>query len=215
MTRKLKPYESKALFQFISKSVSVPYEEFNAFEKFVFVQDFQKGQCFARIGDKTRNVGFVLRGGFSVFYATQDGKYVIRNFCIENMALGSYATILSGHPTHVNIEAFEESSVAAIDYEDFSRFYDRHPSWERLGRKIAEQHYVSRERREYQFLALDAEARYHLFLKEFPGLENRITQASVAAYIGITPVSLSRIIHRSKKKESLKTLSYVNDSLHL
>jgi hypothetical protein len=40
---------------------------------------------------------------------------------------------------------------------------------------------------------LDAKARYYKFMRENPDLINRIPQYYIAAYLGITPQSLSRI----------------------
>ena len=40
---------------------------------------------------------------------------------------------------------------------------------------------------------LDAKTRYYKFMREKPDLFNRIPQYYVAAYLGITPQSLSRI----------------------
>jgi len=116
------------------------------------------------------------------------------------MPLGSYATILTGRPTHVNIEAIEDSVVLQFSYSELSKRYERHIGWERLGRKIAERHYISRERREHDFLACNAAQRYETFLEEFPGLEARISQTNIASYLGITPETLSRIL---KKRQNL------------
>jgi len=40
----------------------------------------------------------------------------------------------------------------------------------------------------------DAKARYQQFLKDYPGLESRVRQYHVASYLGISPVSLSRLM---------------------
>lgn len=198
--RKLNPQESEALFQYFTAIAGIPRIEFDELEKFISAREFPKSAYFVKVGDLSRNVGFVLRGGFTVSYVNSEGDSLIRNFCIAGMPLGSYGTILSNQPTHVNIEAFEPSTVAVLDYDKLSSFYDRHSSWERFGRKIAEQHYMTRERREYQLLSLSAKERYEAFLNEFPGLDERVTQACIAAYIGISPVSLSRILGVLRKK---------------
>lgn len=64
---------------------------------------------------------------------------------------------------------------------------------ERLARKLAELFFVQKEQREIDIVLLDADKRYLLFQKEFPGLENMIPQYHIASYLGITPTQLSRI----------------------
>jgi CRP-like cAMP-binding protein len=52
---------------------------------------------------------------------------------------------------------------------------------------------VKKELKERQLLIHSAKERYRIFLKEFPDLESRISQYQIASYLGISPVSLSRI----------------------
>jgi CRP-like cAMP-binding protein len=42
-------------------------------------------------------------------------------------------------------------------------------------------------------LSMSAEDAYREFLKDHPGIAERVTQADIARYLGITPVALSRI----------------------
>lgn len=175
----------------------IPDSEAERFLNDFEVTNYPRGSFFTRDGDTHDRVGFVILGVFRVYYTSSDGEMHIRNFCKEGMPLGSYATILQKQPAHVAIEALEDSIVAQFSYQALKSRFDRHAAWERLGRRIAEEHYISRERREYQLLAFDATARYEKFLEDFPGLEARITQANIASYVGVKPETLSRI---SKKR---------------
>ena len=59
--------------------------------------------------------------------------------------------------------------------------------------KYAELLYLEKEKREIEFLKEDAESRYNNFINKHPTFENRISQYNIASYLGITPVTLSRI----------------------
>ncbi|MDF5627306.1 Crp/Fnr family transcriptional regulator, partial [Vibrio parahaemolyticus] len=48
------------------------------------------------------------------------------------------------------------------------------------------------------------EERYQLFCAHYPDLKQRITDSQIAAYLGITPISLSRIKARLTKDHTLK-----------
>ena len=50
-----------------------------------------------------------------------------------------------------------------------------------------------RERRWRNMLSMSAEDAYREFLNDHPGIAERVTQADIARYLGITPVALSRI----------------------
>lgn len=174
----------------------LPEEEFRDFAKSIETKIYAPEEFFTKIEDTHDRVGFVVQGVFRVYYISPEGDYHVRNFCIEGMPIGSYATILTHQPAHVNIEALEKSVVLQFSYSELSKRFSKHPGWEHLGRRLAESHYISRERREYTFLACDASERYERFLQEFPGLDARISQSNIASYIGVTPETLSRIIKK-------------------
>ena len=176
--RPLNDVEKAELFRYFRNLSPIPDEELELFANSVLVHEFVKGQTFAKVGDKTGYVGYVLSGGFQVAYISDHGDLKIRNFCQAGSVIGSYATIIAGQPVHVEIKAFEPARAAVVDFAVMQDAFTRHATWERLGRRVAEQHYIRREVREYQFLTKTAEERYKLFTREFPGLSERITQAS-------------------------------------
>jgi len=53
-----------------------------------------------------------------------------------------------------------------------------------------------KEARERELLTLRPEDRYRCFVANSPSLEARITQKELAAYLGVTPVGLNRIVKR-------------------
>ena len=81
-----------------------------------------------------------------------------------------------------------------VGFADYTALYQSHPYWQEVSRKTVDQLYIAKERRECQLLLLNAAERLAEFRAEFPGLESRIPQYHVAAYLGISPVTLSRIV---------------------
>jgi len=104
-------------------------------------------------------------------------------------------------PCRSHIQAMEDSELLIGDYDRMKKLYARNAGWQELGRRIAENFYVGKERREYELLQLSASERYLMFDQEYPGLARRIPQYYVASYLGITPVALSRIVSRLKTKK--------------
>jgi CRP-like cAMP-binding protein len=62
--------------------------------------------------------------------------------------------------------------------------------------------FVSHQRRIIENISLQADERYCRFVERYPALEQRLPQKQIAAYLGITPESLSRI--RRQRLENLK-----------
>ena len=69
-------------------------------------------------------------------------------------------------------------------------------TWERIGRCLAEIRFVEKSEREWSFLCENATERYLKFCKEHPQLLQRVSQNDIACYLGISNVSLSRIVSK-------------------
>jgi CRP-like cAMP-binding protein len=78
-----------------------------------------------------------------------------------------------------------------------------HPAWNRFSVRVLEHFYLLKARREYEPLALDAAGRYDVFRQAFPGLEDRVKQADIASYLGISPEHLSRLRRARRDSDDL------------
>jgi CRP-like cAMP-binding protein len=76
------------------------------------------------------------------------------------------------------------------------------PRFERFFRIILQRAFVSHQRRIIENISLQADERYKRFLERHPALEQRLPQKQIAAYLGITAESLSRI--RRQRLEGTK-----------
>jgi hypothetical protein len=59
--------------------------------------------------------------------------------------------------------------------------------------------YILKERREASLLLLSPTERYREFMADHPNVSAAIPQHYIASYLGIDPVSLSRIRGRNRK----------------
>jgi hypothetical protein len=75
------------------------------------------------------------------------------------------------------------------------------PALERVGRLVAETEFVNRAIRERLFLIADARARYLNFLEKFEHFRSRIPQHKIASFLGLNPVTLSRVVQGLRNTE--------------
>jgi len=139
---------------------------------------------------------FVVRGLLRLYYLDADGRMWNKSFIAEGGIAGSFSSYLLGLPAPFGIEALEPTTVLAARWADIERLFDRHPVFERLGRRFAEWLLVRKELRERALLELDATERYQQFLRDEPDVAGRVPNYHAASYLGVTEVTLSRI--RSK-----------------
>jgi len=96
-------------------------------------------------------------------------------------------------PLLYGIEALEDSTVLAAPVAHFSALMDADPTFERLGRKLAELILARKERRTRAFLLQSATERYLDLERQRPDLLQRVPLFHLASYLGVTDVHLSRL----------------------
>jgi CRP-like cAMP-binding protein len=181
-----------------NKLASIPDTEWDHVETLFTPQIFKKGDHLVRAGDPTDSMYVITKGLTRSYFIDFEGKEFNKIFLAENDVASAYVELLNKIPARLNIEALEDTETLTIKFKDVQSLYLRHQCWNEVGRKVAENFFIVKEQREYEFLLLDAKERYLNFLKDYSYLKDRIPQYHIAAYLGITPVSLSRIINTTK-----------------
>ncbi|WP_145329105.1 Crp/Fnr family transcriptional regulator [Paenibacillus xylanexedens] len=169
-------------------------EEWEWFVQGTSVKEIPRGTTLIRAGERVQHAYFCIQGCFRLYYTMPDGKDFNVAFTVEQDYATSYAAMVSGAESPYTIEALEAATVIVIPYDALLHFMEASHHWERFVRKAVERLYIRKEERERELLSLSALERYEAFLHKYPGLENRIPQYHIAAYIGISPVSLSRLL---------------------
>ncbi len=181
----------------LSRLSPVPAAELARFiESETILAQYPIGTYFTRPSDASARLGFVVKGLFRVFYVGPDGSEHVRNFCRKGTFIGAYGAILSGQVANVAIQSLEAAEVLELSYPALARQFETGAEWERLGRRIAEEHYISRERREHALLTLDAFGRLQRFQQEFADIAPFLKRSDIASYIDVRPETLSRLGHR-------------------
>ncbi len=155
-------------------------------------------------GQHTKDI-FIVRKGCLRLCFDDEGKDITMAFFFENRAVTSLHTYRGTVKTSkLSIESIEPTDLYIIKEEDALKLYQE---MEEVKEYLLE--YVMERFDAYLTLFLSRikdspEERYLNLIKEQPDLINRIPQHYIASYLGITPVSLSRIRNRVWKEHKLK-----------
>lgn len=185
--------ERERLYRSISDIVDIPRTLWDASLSHLSVCCYEKDAHLLHAGEVGKCTYFILQGVIRLFYTCEKGREYVRSFGVEDDMCGSFYSSLTHTPCRFGIQALESTRVIRAQFDDFTRLFETDIRWERLGRLLAEQHFILKEQREAAFLLDDAETRYKQFLKDYPDLDKRIAQYHIASYLGVTPVTLSRI----------------------
>ncbi len=150
-------------------------------------------QTWLQAGEATHEVGFLVDGLLRFYDLTVDGLEWTKSFCLPGDLIGGYRALLLNEPCQFTIETLLPSHYLVADYADFVALTMQHPCWDLLLRRVAEMLFIKKEQRESSLLLDDATSRYQRFLVDFSAVAGVIKQYHIASYLGITPVSLSRI----------------------
>lgn len=152
----------------------------------------KKGRDLQPIGHTCRTIYFINRGMARIYYFKDDND-VTECFAFETQIIARVESLFSGKPSRKGIQMLEASEVVAINATQLFRLYDTFPDIERLFRKIFEAGYVETVNRLESLQFHNAEERYRDLLQSSPDILKRVPLKLIASYLGITPVSLSRI----------------------
>lgn len=163
-------------------------------------QHIKKGDYMVREGERAKNVSMILQGHMRHYY-TRDGEEKTTYFYFENAFVSAYISCITQAPSLVTIEALSDTHLLTFPYAVLKDLFTKSICWERFGRLIAEWAMMGLEDRMMGLLTQSPEERYITLLESNKTkIIERIPQHLIANYLGITPVSLSRIRNRIHKK---------------
>ncbi len=187
--------ELAVLWQTLDAQEPLPEKDRQLLVPYLKVRHLAAGEDFVKAGQTTRLVGFLANGILRYFYSTGGDEFT-RYFCQGRSFVSSQTALVTGGPSLYTIRAVVETTLLTFVYADWLALAARSPAWSRIHRHILENALVLAEKRERSLVLDDAATRYQKFLAEYPGLEPHLKQYDVASYLGVTPVTLSRLRSR-------------------
>jgi CRP-like cAMP-binding protein len=177
----------------------IPSEEWDKLSPRLGHLHLEKNKLFVKQGDRTSRLAFITSGIFRVFCITESGNEKTLAFRTKGQLLAAYTPFLENRDSWYSIQALTESDLVCLSLGDFKSLSMGHPCWERIAKEYIVRLFIEKEDRERSFLVEDAKTRYLSFKEKYPDLERLIQQFHIASYLGISPVSLSRIRSELKK----------------
>lgn len=150
-----------------------------------------KGEILVHVGDIQNELYIVLSGLMRSYYIDINGNDITRFFPRKGTLCGE--VLFSEGPSNHCIEALEDCEVLVISVNDFRNLVEEEIYCTKAHLKALEHSFRYKIERESSFLLKSATERYLDFKKRYSELEGKVSQAYIASYLGITPVSLSRI----------------------
>jgi len=181
------------LKQAFESQLKAPINCWDALASKFHFREFVAHEHWIKAGDVCVELCFILKGLFRVYYIDQAGNEVNQHFYQANEVFAPVSAIISDEACQYYVEMLEPTQLMLADYNDLYVLGAQNPEWLRLEIKLLQTVFVKNARREAQLLLGNAEQRYKWFCKQYPELVKKLPQYHVASFLGITPVSLSRL----------------------
>lgn len=163
-------------------------------------QSFKKKKNIQEVGKIPAYCFFVLKGLIRE-YKIVDGIEKTVEFYSESHPAIPSECYMKKIPSDVFLECVEDSLVIIGDHENEAKSMEDIPALKNIVMQMAEDEWIKAAKKLSTFKIQSPEKRYLNFLEERNDLRNRVSEAHVANYLGITPESLSRIKKRLILKE--------------
>ena len=188
------------IIQSIKSFVRLNEAEEQAFLAILEVKNLKKKAFLLQEGKICNKITFVNSGALRLFYNV-DGLENTVQFFFANGWYTDYASFLTEQQTIENVQALEDTEVIQFKKEDLYKLYDIYPVFDRVGRVMAENAFLSLSSLNKMLTNETPEERYLSLLAQRPELTEKIPQHYIASYLGIQPESLSRIRKRISQRK--------------
>lgn len=156
------------------------------------IQKIQPKQILLEEGTVARKAYFIVKGLLRMYFYDK-GRDISFQFFLDKSIVCSFDSFYGNTPSMFYIESIEEAELIVIDKEELIRFIDSDITIRKSFEKfLASRFHVYQQLFLSRIRNTPAE-RYEELVKTNPELLRRIPQHYIASYLGITPVSLSRI----------------------
>ncbi len=172
---------------------SLTAAQWSELEPLLTIADYRKGDPLVRQGDEEMEQVFILEGMVKRVVSNPQGREMILRFAGETEMDTSYAAWRMRTPLPYSIVAVTKARTAEMPLALWAEFLDRHPEL-----KLRFEYEVMKLMSEVMahtitLHLLDAPGRLARFQRKHPELAGHIPKKELAAYLNLTPETLSRL----------------------
>jgi CRP-like cAMP-binding protein len=175
------------LREHIEKIIPLNDDEFAFVLSHFSVKKFKKHQFLIQEGEAVKYNYFVVSGLLKLVYTDDTGKQHIVSFDMEDWWESDFHAYYTQTEATMSLECIEDTVVFCLLLEDYRKLCDGLQKMERFFLEKANFGFIASQRRIISWLT------YEQLLKQYPSLIQRVPKSLLAAYLGVSRETLSRL----------------------
>jgi len=184
---------SVELKKHIEEIVSLTDEEFDDIVSHFKPKQLKKHQYLIQADEQVKTIYFVISGLLKATYIDLNGKEYIIQFAMENWWISDFQAFYNNVKSITNISCLENVELLALSKEDLDKICSENHKMEHFFRVKNSSGYVALQQRILSLLTTNPRERFEQFSNQYPQLGQRLSKTIIAAYLGISRETLSRI----------------------
>jgi len=172
------------------ETMGLPEADIETAKSFFMPFSFSKGQLILRKGQVCRHLYFLRKGLVRCFLPDEERTL----WCeFENNFFFIPHSFFNQLPATESLVSLEPCEGVCISYAHLEKLYRENHQWAQWGIRFMKEQYLKIEGIYNALLYQSATERYTTLLKAHPDVLQRVPLHYIASFLGVTPVSLSRI----------------------
>ncbi|EAH0458218.1 Crp/Fnr family transcriptional regulator [Listeria monocytogenes] len=179
------------------KRIPTLEENWSSMESLFIKKEIPAKTLLLSEGDIANYIYFIDKGALRL-WNNDDGRDITVQFFFENQIVASFESWYQKMPSIFSIESIEDTTVMALSSDAYCKLIEQFSEINTYLTQLISERFVIYTNYFLSRIKDTPEKRYQYLVNHEPELVARVPQHYIASYLGITPVSLSRIRNRIK-----------------
>jgi len=178
----------------IEKILPLTDEEFSFVSAHFSTRKYKKHQYLVQEGDEVKHCFLVIAGLLKLVYNDNNGKDHIVSFAMEDWWESDYYAFYTQSAATMSLQCIEDTEVYCFSFDNYKKLCAEFPKIEHFFLQKSNFGFLGAQRRILSLLTSNARERYEQLLKQYPSLLQRVPKSLLAAYLGVSRETLSRLV---------------------
>lgn len=190
----------KVFQDYIEEKASLSLTESERIRSLAVIKKLRKKQYLLQEGEVWKYNAFISKGCLRTYSVDDKGNEHVIGLGVECWWIGDRESLLTEMPSRYNIDAIEDSELVLFTKSNFNLLTTEIPAFNEMVNAILQRSFIASQNRINASLSMTAEEKYLNFQSKYSVFANRIPQAMIASFLGMTPETLSRIRKQTARK---------------